>query len=260
MSMDMGADPSSPIANLTLQDPRCNDDTCLAFVEATDASQAAVSWYFQFEYGHWTTWLYLALIGLYTLAHGYRLFGSNRHRATRDKSSWTDTFVSHPLAVYRSMAYRRLRGPLFDWLGLPSAGILLFLILIFVLAIAATFAVQPYYRERRGFGSPPIAIRAGLMATACTPILFALAGKANFVTWLTGYGHEKLNVLHRYIAWICLFLSIVHTVPFIVAPLSEGGYAALSAQFYSPGAFEVRNFQASMSILLIGHSIREYLR
>ena len=117
---------------------------------------------------------------------------------------------------------------------------ILFFLATFVFFVTATFAVQPYYRDNRGYGSPPLAIRTGLMAVACTPILVALAGKANIVTLLTGFGHEKLNVIHRYVGWMCFFLSIVHTLPFIVAPLGDGGYAALQAQFYSPGAFEVR--------------------
>ena len=77
------------------------------------------------------------------------------------------------------------------------------------------------------------------MAAACTPLIVAMSGKANFITLLTGIGHERLNFVHQWVAYMCLGLSVVHTVPFLVAPLKDGGYAALHRQFYKPGAFEV---------------------
>jgi hypothetical protein len=46
---------------------------------------------------------------------------------------------------------------------------------------------------------------------SCTPIVIALASKANITTLLTGIGHEKLNVVHR---WISFGLAWVHTIPF----------------------------------------------
>ena len=77
------------------------------------------------------------------------------------------------------------------------------------------------------------------MAAACTPLIVVLSGKANLVTLLTGIGHERLNVFHRWVGYMCLGLSVIHTVPFLVAPYRDGGYAALHKQFYKPGAFEV---------------------
>ncbi|KAF2420955.1 hypothetical protein EJ08DRAFT_564935, partial [Tothia fuscella] len=50
--------------------------------------------------------------------------------------------------------------------------------------------------------SPAIAIRTGVMAYSCVPILIALAGKTNIITLLTGFSHEKLNVFHQWAAWI----------------------------------------------------------
>jgi hypothetical protein len=50
---------------------------------------------------------------------------------------------------------------------------------------------------------------------------------------------------------MCLFLPIVHTVPFIVAPFREGGAAALEKQYYKPGALEVCNPHALLIVLLL---------
>lgn len=96
-----------------------------------------------------------------------------------------------------------------------------------------SFAERPYYRTHLGYGSPPLGVRTGMMAVALTPPIFALPGKVNPVTYITGISHEKLNVLHRYISYLMFILAIIHTVPFIVAPLqdSKGGTAYLASQW-----------------------------
>ena len=238
--MSTSSSTSSPLANLSLSDSRCNNDSCLAFKAAHAASQAEVSYYWQYEYGHWTTWYYIILIGLFAILNASRLWREHR-KSSIEGTNPSVTFFDKARALRRSISYRRLRGPVFDHLGLPSIGVLLFLSAALIFFLVATFAVQPYYRGHRGYGSPPLAVRTGLMAVACTPILIALAGKANIITLLTGYGYEKLNIVHRYVAWMCFGLSVAHTIPFIIAPLNDGGYVALQAQFYKPGAFEVRS-------------------
>lgn len=120
-----------------------------------------------------------------------------------------------------------------------SLGVCLFISLGVLFFTIATFVQRPYYRAREGYGSPPLAIRSGMMAVALTPIIVALSGKYNAVTLITGISHERLNVLHRYIGYAYLVLSIIHTVPFIVKPLQDGGYEALHQVFYEPGSFEV---------------------
>jgi Ferric reductase like transmembrane component len=98
-----------------------------------------------------------------------------------------------------------------DMLGLPSCGMLAFLLTTVLFLVVLMFA---YYREHLGYGSPPLAIRSGLMAFAYTPILIALAGKANIVTLLTGVSHEKLNVVHQWTAWMSFGFALAHTIPF----------------------------------------------
>lgn len=227
------------LTSLPLSDPRCRNDSCLAFEAAHNLSQKEVSYYYQFEYGHWTTWLYVILVFIFTLAHGFRLWHDRRPRSNTVGRKPLRALRLKAIAAARYFSYQRLSGKLFDWLGLPSYGLLAAFLLLALFLAVLTFAVRPYYRQFRGFGSPPLAIRTGLMAIACTPILLALSGKANIITVLTGVGHEKLNVIHRWVAWMCFALSLVHTIPFIVAPLRDGGYRALHEQFYSPGGFEV---------------------
>lgn len=165
-------------------------------------------------------------------------------------------------ALGRSVFYRRIRA---SWpaklLDFPAdLGTILFLLITIVFFTALVFAVKPYYREQIGYGSPPIAIRCGLMAFACVPILVALTGKANVLTFFTGISHERLNLLHRWVAWISFALSLFHTLPFLVGSARNpivGGEAMVKTQFYmygTSGANEV--FQASL--LLRCHSLTSF--
>ncbi|KAI9809847.1 MAG: hypothetical protein M1825_000280 [Sarcosagium campestre] len=227
-------DPS--IANLSLSDPRCNSDSCLEFEAAHNASQAAVSYYWQFEYGHWTTWYYLIVVAIFMLFYAYHLWSDRRPRP--EASFMKPSLLDKSLAFARSISYRRFSGRIANTVRLPSAGLQLFILAAIIFATVATFAVRPYYRGHRGYGSPPLAIRTGLMAIALTPIIVALSGKINVVTMLTGIGYEKLNIVHRWLAWICMGLSVAHTIPFIVAPLRDGGAAQLRKQYYKTGGLE----------------------
>ncbi|KAF2473682.1 uncharacterized protein BDR25DRAFT_217251 [Lindgomyces ingoldianus] len=223
------------ITNLPLSDPKCNSDACLAFKAGHLASQAQISWASQFLYGHYITWYYLAIIFLAMLVYAHKLVQSRRLVSVPSNGT---SVLNKALAFVRLISYRRIHGRLANIIGLPSLGMLLFVLITCLFLLLLAFIQRPYYRLHRGFGSPPLAVRTGLMAIALTPIIVALAGKVNFITILTGISHEKLNVLHRYASYMCLFLSIVHTVPFIVAPLKDGGLKQLHKQYYKKGGLE----------------------
>lgn len=55
----------------------------------------------------------------------------------------------------------------------------------------------------------------------CFPFIFAFASKVNAVTFVTGVSHEKLQVYHQYLSHLFLFLSWVHTIPFLIQGLKE---------------------------------------
>ncbi|KAL9105589.1 MAG: hypothetical protein Q9227_009247 [Pyrenula ochraceoflavens] len=244
----------SPIANLSLSDPRCKNDSCHAFYDAHQLSQKLVSYSYQYLYGHFTTWYYLAWLGVFAAAYLFNRTIEFREDSTRNEhkpnnvrrlssgsanqiSLWKRS-LAKVTAAWRFCSYRHVPGWWSDTFGVPSAGMLSFLILAILYLSILTFLERPYYRQHRGYGSPPLAVRTGLMATALTPLTIALSGKANLITLLTGIGHERLNVIHRWVGWIIFALSVVHTIPFIVAPLKDGGPSALYKQFYKKGGFE----------------------
>lgn len=235
--MDAASMETMNMTYLPLSNPLCNNDTCLAFETAHLASQAQISWLSQFEYGKWVTYYYCGFIGIFAIHYIYRTITDRIvHNRPKDVRR-TPTLMDRKIALGRSLTYRRLSGRIGDSLGLPSLGLTAFILLSILFALLLTFVQHPYYRLRRGFGSPPLGVRAGMAGTALTPLVFALAGKYNLVTLLTGISHEKLNTLHRWVSYIYLFFGIAHTVPFLVADLSDGGTKRLHYQFYYDGRY-----------------------
>lgn len=139
------------------------------------------------------------------------------------------------IAIFRSALYTHFSGRMADVLGLPSVVSILSILGTAISTVIAIFAVRPYYRERDVYGSPPLAFRAGMMSQALTLIVVALARKFNVSTLLTGVDPERLDTMHRYLAWFCFALAVAHTVPFSVAPLEDGVLQQLNMNFYSGG-------------------------
>lgn len=105
----------------------------------------------------------------------------------------------------------------------PSPGVCILVVAALAFVVLYCFLPQPLYWESLQFGSPPLAIRSGMLAVSLMPWIVVLSMKANFITILTGLGHERLNVLHRWLAYICLLLSLIHTIPFYVSPVDDAG-------------------------------------
>lgn len=230
---------NAAIANLSLSDPRCTNESCNAFLEAENASQAAIPWTGLFLYGHWATWYYLAIIFLLSIIHITRTW---RDRRRGSSSAGTRPGVlQKSRAIGRYVFYRHISIGKLAFLPLPGNGVLTFLISMVLFVILLAFAKRPWYREHLGYGSPPLAIRSGLMAFACIPILIALAGKANIVTLLTGISHERLNIIHQWVAWLSFVLSLAHSIPYFIQSYNEGpfygvaGSENLKKQFYTGG-------------------------
>ncbi|KAK8153757.1 ferric reductase like transmembrane component-domain-containing protein [Phyllosticta citrichinensis] len=244
MDMDMGCDPS--VWLLPIEDLRCIKalECCRAFYAATNESQAAVPWASQFKYGHWTVWYWITILGLMTAWH---LWNAITDRLSSRPASSTASSTSSGAtkvgtldrikAVGRFCSYRCLsKHERYSCITLPDAGMFVFLAATVVFLLVIVFAEKPYYRLHYGFGSPPLAIRCGLIAFGLLPITVALAGKANFVTLLTGISHERLNVVHQWVGWMMFVVSCTHAFPFFVASYRDvggnGGYQRVKLEFY----------------------------
>lgn len=143
--------------------------------------------------------------------------------------------LARPVAALRMLSYRRLPSYRFGLINfrLPVLGATLALSAFMLGFTIWAFVVRPYYRVDRSFGSPPLALRSGMMALGLMPFIYVLGSKVNFISLLTKISHEKLQVYHQWLARFMFFLSTVHVIPFIHQPLADHGTAGLRAEFFS---------------------------
>jgi NAD(P)H-flavin reductase len=114
----------------------------------------------------------------------------------------------------------------------PSLGASVIIIVSLAFCMLYTFIPQPFYYESISYGSPPLAVRAGMISVAMIPWVIGLSMKANFITVLTGIGHERLNVLHRWGGYLCLLMALIHTIPFYIQSSREkGGFETYKLYF-----------------------------
>lgn len=133
-------------------------------------------------------------------------------------------------AFVRAIGYRKIN--IFNRLQL-SLTFVLIAGSVTIGTIVWCFTVMPLYWANGEIGSPPLAVRSGMMATAFLPFLFSMALKLNPISLLTGVSHAHLQRYHQWTAVLFFFFSIVHTVPFIKVPLDDAGYSNLRAYFTS---------------------------
>lgn len=149
---------------------------------------------------------------------------------------------------YRPLPVLRYKKGEFQFPG-PGTVFIVLVALIFVTLYC--FVPEPLYYSSIGFGSPPLAIRAGMIAVAMMPWVVALSTKANFITVVTGIGHERLNVLHRWAAYICLFLSLIHTIPFYITPVWDGGGLSTFESYFAGSYYTYATGVAALVPLIV---------
>ncbi|KOS20709.1 Ferric/cupric reductase transmembrane component 7 [Escovopsis weberi] len=146
--------------------------------------------------------------------------------------------VNDTLALFRWVFYRPI--PDIVWrrrrFTFSSLAVLATTLIAVVFVVLYCFLQQPLYWQSIRFGSPPLAIRSGMIAVALTPWIIATAMKANILTFLIGIGPERLNVFHRWLSYLCLFLSLVHMIPFYVQPVWEDGGMTVFNQVFPDGS------------------------
>ena len=153
--------------------------------------------------------------------------GEKGFMLTRGQSHWSSIeIVNDMLALFRWVFYRPV--PEVKWKGktilsFPSLAVIAILTIALAFVTLYCFLPQPLYWQSIAYGSPPLAIRAGMLSVAMTPWIIALSMKANLISMMTGIGHDRLGVFHRWGGYLCLFLALVHTVPFYIQPVWEQG-------------------------------------
>ncbi|KIS69879.1 uncharacterized protein UMAG_02395 [Mycosarcoma maydis] len=188
-------------------------------------------WIGQPKYSQGITATISIIIFLFALASLH----SRWQRSTKAAPASSSGRLTRPVAALRMLAYRHL--PSFRLASinfrLPVLGATLGLSAFMLGFTIWAFVVQPYYRVDRSFGSPPLALRAGMMALGLMPFIYTLASKVNFISLLTGVSHERLQIFHQWLARFMLFLATVHAIPFIHQPLADHGVTGLREEFFS---------------------------
>ncbi|MCJ1390357.1 hypothetical protein MMC18_003216 [Xylographa bjoerkii] len=143
--------------------------------------------------------------------------------------------LNNTIAMLRWVFYRPIPAIRYKkrQLPFPSAGVVFIVLAALIFVILYCFVPQPLYYASIRYGSPPLAIRAGMLSVAMMPWIVALSMKANIITMMTGIGHERLNVLHRWGGYICLLLALIHTVPFYITPVWDQGALQVFQSYFS---------------------------
>ncbi|KAH6667510.1 ferric reductase like transmembrane component-domain-containing protein [Halenospora varia] len=159
---------------------------------------------------------------------------------SRGQSHWSSIgVVNDTLALFRWIFYRPV--PEIRWkkrtiLSFPSLAVIAILVIALTFVTLYSFLPQPLFWQSIQYGSPPLAIRAGMIAVAMTPWIVATSMKANLISMITGIGHERLGVFHRWGGYLCLFLSLVHTVPFYIQPVWDDGGMEIFQKLFPGGS------------------------
>jgi hypothetical protein len=193
---------SNPLWNLPADDPRCTNGSCLAYIYGWLEDQDRYN-SDQFKlFAQWTTYFYCTVVALFAVIFFTRLMG-DKGKGTRLKERC--------LACWRMFFYRRLSGKMGQRVDLSYGQLSLLVIATIFLAFLPFY--QGYYlRALFRYGSPPLSVRCAMVISGLLPILMALAGKVNIVTLLTGISYAKLNLYHRYVAFMIYGLTIIHLV------------------------------------------------
>ncbi|KAI6082662.1 ferric reductase like transmembrane component [Hypoxylon rubiginosum] len=186
---------------------------------------------------------YSAAIAMQTGQTGRQFFpeesGAGEKKDFKPKSDFSAVGpILDALALFRWVFYRpipdivwRKHRFTFSSLAVLAVG---FIALAFVSIYV--FLKQPLYWESIQYGSPPVAIRSGMIAVAMTPWIVATSMKANILTLITGIGPERLNVFHRWAGYVCLFLVLVHTIPFYIQPVWDDGGMEVFEKLFPEGS------------------------
>lgn len=191
-------------------------------------SQTATPWVSNIQYGHNMVYFCVVVIALFILKNLIYL-RQDRLKGGSKADSIFGSIYYKIAAINRWISYRRIPSFLCEIFQLPSSmGNFLLISAGLVYMLCYAFIPKPWYRGCRGFGSPPLSIRAGLQSTALLPFIFMLSGKVNIISQVTDISYEKINVYHRWLSIICCFLGWVHTIPFYIQSVQEGGRERLA--------------------------------
>ncbi|CAK9685113.1 unnamed protein product [Candida parapsilosis] len=217
--------------NVEYQGMDCLDESNPMFMQYHTMSQNEVPWGDQPKYAKYTVYFGIVFIFVGLLKQIYYRFRDYTYKPRSDSNA-AYSFIDVLVSYCRYVGYKQTSQYLQYFASFPkSVGSSLFFMLSTLYLACYCFVPHYWYRGCAGFGSPPLAVRAGMMSTALVPFIYVLAGKSNAITLLTGISYEKLNVFHQYVGVASFILGVIHTIPFIYQELQEAGASSLHHTF-----------------------------
>lgn len=223
-------------------------------------SQDTTSYYYQPNYAYFCAYFGAVVIFIFVLKRIAFKALDDSSKKSNDRSNKWKSLMYQLSAFSRYFSYRRFPKMLCDLFQLPSSfGNFMLICVMILFTLCYAFVPKPWYRECRGFGSPPLAVRTGLMSTMLVPFILILSGKTNLISQLTGISYEKLNVYHRWVSVLCCFLGWVHTIPFYIQFTNEGGTERIS-YFMTAGSLYVNGIPPLVFLTVLTIFSHSYIR
>lgn len=189
-----------------------------------EQSQKEVVWADQAKYGHYIIYFCVVIIFVFMIKR-LIYYQTDRSSILSEKSSnYSKSWYYKIAAINRWVAYRRIPKFMCNLFQLPSSmGNFVVIMTGILFILLCSFIPRVWYRACAGFGSPPLAVRAGMESISLIPIIIILSGKTNLISQVTGISYEKINVYHRWVSFMCCLLAWVHAVAFWYQAGKEGG-------------------------------------
>ncbi|WVQ80313.1 hypothetical protein IAT38_002418 [Cryptococcus sp. DSM 104549] len=105
----------------------------------------------------------------------------------------------------------------YAWFSLPTRleGVCIFIYcFVNVMYDLAAYNIFTTYSGKQSLAQY-IADRTGIGCFYHLPLLWILAGRNDFILWLTGWSFASMNIFHRWVARICTFQALAHTIGYL---------------------------------------------
>lgn len=140
-----------------------------------------------------------------------------------------------PRLIYPTL-FRRHVQPVLYLFHLPTLGQSTYILLITILTITLLLVdygnLFPFRTSTEADILNYLGMRTGIIAMALLPLTILFAGRNNLLLYLSNWSHSTYLLLHRWIARLCLFVIILHSLIEFVRYTLQGRYAAEVAKTY----------------------------
>ncbi|MCP8716918.1 MAG: ferric reductase-like transmembrane domain-containing protein, partial [Asgard group archaeon] len=168
--------------------------------------------------GYW-----LLVFILYAIPHWMKfLFPGLTKKLTSGPINLWRKYISMPATFRKKKAQEQGCLKLFDYL-IPTRFETIVIALFYGLTILVNALDIQYVPGDKLFASKYkaeikyVSDRTGIIATMQIPLIILLAGRNNFLQWLTGISFTTFMTFHRHIARVMYMLVVIHSVGYTIA-------------------------------------------